>query len=434
MKADPLQITGPDVLIPGSDILLAGIGRIFLAIGVVGVVVSVVVRLVRKRRLKNRPAETAPNGPFGVGAPAEGSAAGGGSIPGVGRAAEGSANCETTVWGVPDAAATPARLHRPVFIAGFGVITIFGLVLSLMFRPPPFEPPILPALPRLLPEKAFFYRTITDLPVVPQSDSWIGSQNSMPLTAAFGSEVHMGHAKGLPFNPVTSETRRIDVNLTQYKKNSFQGPFPIADPPYIETFPLYGGDQHYLAIDVDERRAWELISLRRWFTRWEAGAGASWSMDELSYPVGSTIAARLPLLPGVITYAEVEAGSIDHVILGSTPISAPGEFIWPARGSDGVSPDPAAPPMGAWLRLKANADLSQLGPQARIVARAAQTYGMMISDTGPGFKMRGTADRRWDSSDLKTLQTLTADDFEVVDSSDLMVSIDSMEVRPATKP
>lgn len=145
----------------------------------------------------------------------------------------------------------------------------------------------------------------------------------------------------------------------------------------------------------------------------------------------ATFVARIPLLPGVIRYDEVESGSIDHMILGASPISARGRFIWPARNSDGVSDDPDAPPMGAWMRLKPETDLSGLGPQAKVIATAAQRYGLMISDTGPPFRLRGTPDRRWDTKDLKTLETLTADDFEFVDSSLIKVSDDSLEaVQP----
>lgn len=381
MKLEPLKITGPDVLIPGSDFLLAGIGRLLVIVGVFGMVIGLAIRWYRRRKTVDATAQ-----------------------------------------------------KRPRAVISFAIATLVGVVLSVMFWPPAFEAPILPALPRLLPEQAFVYRDVTDVPVRPESQSWIAALGTIPVTPSFGSKIYMGHSPGVPFNPVTSKTRRIDVHITQWKKNSYPGPFPIADPPYIENFPLYGGDQHYLAIDVDARRAWELIALRSWFGRWEADSGASWSMDDLTYPHGSTIAARMPLLPGAVTFDDVASGSVDHAIFASSRISARGRWIWPARGADGVSDDPSAPPMGAWLRLKADADLSKLGPQAKIIAKAAQTYGVIISDTGPKFGLRGTADRRWDSNDVKSLSTLTTDDFEVIDSESFMVSADSMAAKPAAKP
>ena len=57
--------------------------------------------------------------------------------------------------------------------------------------------------------------------------------------------------------------------------------------------------------------------------------------------------------------------------------------MWPALGGDGTSSDPDAPPMGSWLRLRPDADLTGLGPQALVVARALQEHGVIAQDTGP---------------------------------------------------
>jgi hypothetical protein len=366
-------VVGPDVLIPGSDLMLGGLGRLLLAVGVVLLVVGVVLRV--------RSARTAPERP-----------------------------------------------RRSVLVVAVAVLAVGGL-LTAMNWPPAFFVPEFPALPRLLPEEAVFYRQVTDLPVAQDSDRMIASQGGLPLIPGFTSEVYDGVVWGMPFNVVGPGTELQDVELTQYPEGSYQGPYPMTDPAYIEGLPNYHVDQHYLAIDLDRRQNWELIAARRWFGRWQAGAGSTWSMDSLDYPEGWTIAAGLPLLPGTVTYDEVADGSIDHLLLGATPISAAGEFVWPARATDGRSEDPDAPPMGAWLRLRADADLSGLGPQARVVATAAQRHGILLSDTGPSFGLRGTPDARWDAADLRTLEQLTTDDFEVVDASDVMVDVDSMAAR-----
>jgi len=369
MTQDP-QIYGPQVLIPGSEFLLSGLGRILL---IVGILILAVLLILAARRKK------------------------------LGR-------------------------KLPLFCAS--TLVAIGLVLAVAYRPPTFFVPEFPALPRLLPAESLFYRPIGDLPVAAQSAQWIASQNGLSLSAGFRGSVTDGVAFGLPFNLVDAQTAVQPVELTQYPAASFLGPYPITDPAYIEGLPTYHFDQHYLAVDLAQRQAWELIAIRSWFGHWQAGAGATWSMDSLDYPTGSTIAARMPLLPGTITFAEVAAGKIEHAILGSTAISAPRKFVWPARGGDGVSTDPNAPPMGAWLRLSADADLSGLGPQAKVVAQAAQKYGVILSDTGPGFKLRGTVDGRWDDQDLASLSQLTTEDFEVIDPASVMVSLDSLAIRP----
>ena len=66
-----------------------------------------------------------------------------------------------------------------------------------------------------------------------------------------------------------------------------------------------------------------------------------------------------------------------------------------------------------------------------MIAAAAQRYGVLLSDTGPGFGLRGTPDARWDNEDLDTLRQLSSDDFEVVDPRDIVVSEDSMAAHPA---
>lgn len=375
MAAEELEIKGPEVLVPGSDFLMMGLGRLLLLLGALALVVALVLRLVRRRR-------------------------------------------------------HPDRRRPPIVVGLAAAVTLLGLVLTVVTWPPRFFVPEFPALPQLLPDQALFYRPVTDLPVSPDSDRWIASQQSFPVRAAFSGQVEDGVVWGLPFNLVDDSTPRIDVELTQYPEASYPGPYPITDPAYIESMPTYHFDQHYLALDLERRQAWELIATRRWFGRWQAGAGETWSMDSLDYPDGSSIAAGLPLLPGSVTYTEVASGRIDHAILGVSWVTAKDQFVWPARGTDGRSTDPDAPPMGAWMRLKSDVDLSGLGPQAQIVARAAQQYGVILSDTGPEFSLRGTPDGRWDDEDLRTLRTLTTDSFEFVDTTGVMVSPDSMAANP----
>lgn len=409
------------MLLPGSDFLIAGIARILAVLGAVGVVVTGTMTFLRRRRERRRTRTIGSAG--GVTSPVDHNRTArptaGGSVDSVPRATPGRGR--PSAW---------SRAPRGVRVAS--VITVVGIVGTLATWPPSVAVPEFPALPqRLLPDTSLFYRPVDDLPVLADSDRWIDALDSLPLTARLGDKPHLGNVAGVPFNLVDHSSPMIDVNIVAHPKNSFPGPYPLSDPVWIEGFFTFGNDQHYLAIDPEQRRAWELIALRRWLWMWEADGGGTWSMDSNDYPTGATIVARIPLLPGVIRYDEVESGSIDHMILAASPISGRGRFIWPARNSDGVSDDPDAPPMGAWMRLKADADLSGLGPQAKVIASAAQRHGVMISDTGPRFRLRGTPDRRWDTKDLQTLEMLTVDDFEFIDSSLIKVSDDSLEaVQP----
>jgi hypothetical protein len=70
--------------------------------------------------------------------------------------------------------------------------------------------------------------------------------------------------------------------------------------------------------------------------------------------------------------------------------------------------------MGLRLRLRGDADLSGLAPQARVVAQAMQTYGVIVADNGSAWYLSGTPDDRWNNDDLQTLGSLTGTDFEAV--------------------
>jgi len=62
-------------------------------------------------------------------------------------------------------------------------------------------------------------------------------------------------------------------------------------------------------------------------------------------------------------------------------------------------------------------DISQFGPQARVVLAALKTYGMILADNGSPWYITGAPDPRWNDDQLHALQQLTGADFEVVDTS-----------------
>ncbi len=309
-----------------------------------------------------------------------------------------------------------------------GVVVGVGIALAVLNRPPPFFTPEFPPLPQLLPQAAFFYRQTADLPLHPDSDEQIASLGGHPVVPNAAATVRDGVVWGKPFNFVDGRTPRHRFRF-HYSAGSDHVEYPISEPAYIQSMPTYGFDDHYIGVDLEHREMWEVITIRDWFGVWSGTAGAHWDLDDLRYPRGRTTASGLPILPGLFTWAEVDAGAVSHVITVTSPVSGRGEWVWPARGTDGVSDDPAAPPMGSWLRLRDDADLGGLGPQATVIARALQTYGAVISDTGPNFAVHGTPDARWDDADLATLELLSTDDFEVVDAQALMVAADSMEAR-----
>jgi hypothetical protein len=162
-----------------------------------------------------------------------------------------------------------------------------------------------------------------------------------------------------------------------------------------------------------------------------AGSGAIWNLNsDALRPSGwtSADAAGLPILPGLLRYDEVQAGSVTHAIR-MTAVSTDTSFIWPARHEAGASSNPNLPPMGARFRLKASFDISGYSPQAQVILRAMQHYGLILADNGSNWYFGGTADTNWPIGLVNELKRVPASAFEAVDEASLMVNPDSGQAR-----
>ncbi len=87
---------------------------------------------------------------------------------------------------------------------------------------------------------------------------------------------------------------------------------------------------------------------------WHAGSGAIFDLNANNLrPAGwtSADAAGLPILPGLVRYAEVASGEINHA-LRFTVQHTRNAYLWPARHQASESSNPAYPPMGQRFRLK----------------------------------------------------------------------------------
>ena len=126
----------------------------------------------------------------------------------------------------------------------------------------------------------------------------------------------------------------------------------------------------------------------------------------------------MPILPGLARYDEVAKGRIDHA-LRFTVSRTRRAYVWPARHFASSLTDPALPPMGARLRLKASFDISAFPRQARVVLQALKQYGMIVADNGSDWYVSGAPDPRWSNDDLHTLGRVPGSAFEVVDTTSL---------------
>ena len=271
------------------------------------------------------------------------------------------------------------------------------------------------------------------LPRDPASDAYVASIGAAAtMHPDFGAGLWEGRAIGIPFDMVGPDQATVPVSFA-YADESDPGPYPIPPDAFVEGAPGPGlpvpdGDRHVLVLQTGSCTLYELFDAERQGDgSWTAGSGAVFDLRGYDLrPDGwtSADAAGLPILPGLVRYAEVAAGEIRHALRFTAP-STRRAYVWPARHFASASTDPALPPMGQRFRLRADADLSGFSDEALAIARALQTYGMILADNGSPWYLSGAPDDRWDNEALRDLRQLQGSDFEAVDASGLMASPDS---------
>ena len=71
------------------------------------------------------------------------------------------------------------------------------------------------------------------------------------------------------------------------------------------------------------------------------------------------------------------------------------------------------PPMGARFRLKARVDISQLNPEAKVIAQAMKDYGLILADNGSNFYFQSEDNPNW-SDGINDLKMIPASAFEAI--------------------
>jgi len=189
------------------------------------------------------------------------------------------------------------------------------------------------------------------------------------------------------------------------------------------------GDCHLLVVDRPRQLLFEMWRADVRGDQFRGGCLAVWRMDRV-YPASgrgeqctSADAAGYPMAPLLFDADEVAAGSIPHAIRFILPNDRirRGAYVHPATHGTPATRGPAeAPPYGARLRLRADFPLDTLpNAGARTVARAMQTYGMLLADGGQ-VALTARSDRSTRSKwagllEPRDLQAIRPRDFQMVD-------------------
>jgi hypothetical protein len=164
-------------------------------------------------------------------------------------------------------------------------------------------------------------------------------------------------------------------------------------PP--NAVPAVGPDAHMTIWQPSTDRLWELFRASKKADGWHAEYGGAidgvsrsqgyYSTDSwpgLSQWYWGATATSLPVVAGTMRISELQAGVIPHALAMNIPFARPKVYSWPAQRTDGTSTDPVAIPEGAHFRLDPKLDLAKLNlpPLTRMLAKAAQRYGIIVRD------------------------------------------------------
>jgi hypothetical protein len=283
----------------------------------------------------------------------------------------------------------------------------------------------------LFPRSSYWYANVSTLPVHTSSASYITSIGATAgLKADFGSGLWDGGPIGIPYVVVPAGQPKVPVSF-DYADESEPGPYPIpADAP-IEGGAQSDGDRHILVVDQTDCTLYETWSTYPDGAGWKAGSGAVFDLSSNALrPDGwtSADAAGLPILPGLVRYDEIAAGHIDHAIRITVPRTQK-LHVWPARHDASSRTDPNLPPMGLWLRLRADFDTSGFPREAQIILEALKQHGAIVADNGSAWYMSGAPDERWNNDALATLRRVPGSAFEAIDATSLIANPNSGQVR-----
>ena len=307
-------------------------------------------------------------------------------------------------------------------------------------------------------------RMIGGCPVFPDNNVWNSTIDKLPVTADSAGIIRtyaaarLGTNPEFPINLANSTTPAGPVQF-EAAGESDQGRYPVTgsskmESPHRESpvsaAPFPNSDSHVLVIQTDECKLYEIFGLSTGKPPYRAGSGAIYDLMSNSLrPNGwtSADAAGLPIWPGVLTYAELySGGEISHMIR-FTVNHTRNSYVWPARHFASHSGDATLPPMGSRWRLTAATDdnVCHQGenngktypPEMKKLIRALKLHGVVLSDNGLAIRISTDTDSRWGATGSTTsaeyilqgwTHCLTGKDFEVVDTSLLMVNPDSAEV------
>jgi hypothetical protein len=277
-----------------------------------------------------------------------------------------------------------------------------------------------------------------DCDIFPANDDWNTSVASLPADATWTQrlntlvgatrKVHpdFGDGYGIPINVVPASQAAVPIVFNQYEDESDPGPYPFPGPNAIQieggTAANCSGDCHVLVVQTGTCMLYEGYACK-YANGWQCGNGAKWDLKKVAYgqrPDGwtSADAAGLPIMPGILRYAEAAAGPVRHAVR-FTLSATKDAYVKPATHEAGNSSSPNRPPMGLRVRMKADFTIPNAMPIVENILSGLKNYGMILADNGSNFYFQGDPNPGWNDDILDQIKSIPASAFEVVAPSPL---------------
>lgn len=277
---------------------------------------------------------------------------------------------------------------------------------------------------QLLPNDSIYNTRVDSCPILASSNTYFHNNTTNDHWVA---EVDM------PSSFVTYQTNLASMTFQYTPENNGMFPMNGISSMSVENglFAENAVDEHILSVNISTGCFMEMYKYFGYNK--DAGAGfpntnsRSGVMYCNNYTTYHTVdAASLKILPLATRYSEIVACRDYGVpIQHAQRFTLPNGYInnthkWPAN--DNSLSGAGELPEGTWIRLKSNVAISTYSATAQCLLNQYRKYGMVLADGGTSMHAQLLADAVGDytnftaiTSELSTLSSLTANDFEVVD-------------------
>lgn len=304
-----------------------------------------------------------------------------------------------------EAAAPPRRRRWPWVLGAFSavVVVVAGVVVVQRADGPggatPSVPPTTTAsvLPQDYPfsARSVWRQDISGAPVADDSAAQVANvvrqvDDHFGGVAAFNVNRFQAAFYTVGPDQATVDVAFDDCQDKGYAAKGLQGEDgQFSNVPIPEdAVPAVGTDGQLTIYSPSSDRLWELWKAQRTS---DGGWQACWGgrIDDVSKAQGyfrngfGASASGLAISGGMVWVDDAKAGVIDHALsLQLMEARHWKTFSWPAQRSDGSTRDEDSVMEGARLRLDPAVDVDSLGlnPVAAMIAKAAQTYGFIVTD------------------------------------------------------